>query len=1810
MELAALSSVEGGNIELLQFAWPPEGQGVDSFSCHAYVVMKRRDGFLLCIPDGFMPQEDLEQGQQATEHEGIGPSLLVSAPPICLSETGDWVSPTNSETVLAVVLDLSASMAEQLGRPDIQTEHMFPFRDGEPNVFPLASEVLRLSKEWLAEEGALPAERSGYTTAISGGEPPLVTQRSKAPKPKRPTVQQLASQQEAILRLMTTLADRMDTMEAGHQRPPVQRMPAQVEPGAPLLAALRQPLSSQLPPCQARPKSLAAALGPPPPVRAQARASPVQTDLDAEAAKCIGDGELPGEPPDTLATAVLAQSQALVALVGQLQGASDPLLEGPPGLTASVRGAAGRAKLQQELAARTGQFAAKVRENLRRKMDPTGLLAPDQVSFMRFLERHGGFAGQMSLGLVAWQIAQAQNLLEANNVDGARDTLSLLFLMLDQSSLDKGDTTLGWLLTLQGEPPPGLFQTPTNLPGSSLQSFSALAEQRWVTIALAYMKELETIQSRRASVPSSIPAPRVPKPPHSPTAPESGEAALSRKQQRAAQWAAKKGRASSPGSKPISPPLSSVHTQPAVPLPDLGDEFTFCSWVSSLPRLLRGGRTSFAHFILSTLTLARDTTLEPATALFPLPLPFPGLFQQRARKMSKDEFRRLCVRRCTHFVIMSLNFLHAGCKHVPLDALRRPPSPVQAQAYGRIGALVRACSRQAETISAFAGRRGSRTAARLEEAVAYLRNAGFGPGSYATDAAQAAVLRSFPGTDAPTPTFDQEDKGELVKEAFLRGPSRFLPTGPQLCMVHVPAFHSCLVGSVTDRKDFYSQARVTAERGLSNAIGPAVHLSDLAGTAAYDAFLLKEASQKRRKRRLKGDGLEGDSPRSILVGPPSSVHGTFLALLQGDAGGVEYATAGHEGLLQTFGLLDSEWGRSGLSASEAKLRVAKAAYASEQLPGADDKDIWGKRHFKVAGAEIDSSVECVRDGLTTIGCPAKKRLSLAALSIRAACWPLLSSELCSMLAGSWVSCLLYRRCLMSCLDGLFALGKSMPDAPAGSAAVLLPRKVAGELQLLALLAPVMCTNASASPADFICSTDASTAKGAYCRKAVDPEASLHCWLASDLKGRHIRLTHPGATSEVVHEALDFAASSNSLCQPESQRIKKPLACTYDFLQICGSGSVTQHIRSRGLCSGPVIDLSRSKQYDLSQIHVVEWVCFLLQDGRLKSVLLEPPCATFRKELALLGNLIDISFIRRKCPGQHQHVRIQGGLEKATAVPQDKFAAAVAKTFAKAIFSRPTPAEAPKTGLENVAINDLLVGGSWFLGRSWVWRRSAHINVLETQAALEAIKDAVVQDGGDLKLNLLLDSAVARGALAKGRSSSHLLRPVLCRAAAWQVAGGIYAGYHHAPTRLNTADDPTRDRTVREAAGLSLVAVASDMFLPSLLELAKLSAPVGAWFRLALLLSFKEGPRPPRREFDSSLGYPGEGPLSPRNQQDRQRQGSRAGRSLPEGRPVLLRTSNNRDKLLHGFDAWLRVIGSSLQFLLTTEASPAETIVGYLCRYGRELFDAGRPYWHYAETINAIAAKRPSLRRQLQGAWDLAFQWMSLEPHTHHVAMPAVILLSMLSLSLLWGWRLEAGIFALAWGGLLRIGEATGSLRASLVLPRDVLFANPYVLLRIVEPKTRFRAARHQAAKVDQEDLVKCIDMAFASLPASSRLWPMSSQTLRRRFDSILDRLGVPTARNHARPLDLGSFRPGGATHQLQVSEDAELVRRRGRWMSHRVMEVYLQEVMSSVFYPSLPIHVRENVMEAAVSFPAILEQSVQWTRQKIPTEVWYSLWCC
>lgn len=81
----------------------------------------------------------------------------------------------------------------------------------------------------------------------------------------------------------------------------------------------------------------------------------------------------------------------------------------------------------------------------------------------------------------------------------------------------------------------------------------------------------------------------------------------------------------------------------------------------------------------------------------------------------------------------------------------------------------------------------------------------------------------------------------------------------------------------------------------------------------------------------------------------------------------------------------------------------------------------------------------------------------------------------------------------------------------------------------------------------------------------------------------------------------------------------------------------------------------------------------------------------------------------------------------------------------------------------------------------------------------------------------------------------------------------------------------------------------------------------------------------------------------------------------------------------------------------------------------------------------------------------------------------------------------AGVIALSWGSLTRIGEVLSAARRDLILPSDVGYTIDHGLLQIAEPKTRYRAARHQIAKVDQPQLLMVIQLAFERLEAGFRL---------------------------------------------------------------------------------------------------------------------------
>ncbi|CAE7699828.1 unnamed protein product [Symbiodinium sp. CCMP2592] len=1534
-----------GGVTLLEFQWPfpaaPDADG-EPLTCISYVVMKRPAGFILCLPLGYLSEEETLAGQSNEEAAGIGPSLELMAPAVRLSGQGEWRVAESGELVAALVIDLPASV--------------------------VGAGVPFMQEVWLPNGGR------GSSTA-------------------------------ANLQELVGFALLLAPSSSGRQLP--GSGPSQV-------------------------------IGPPPPARQAPKTPSPMVDHEEALAVTIGAGDAEPEVPSTLASAVLAQSQALVSLVSQLaQNSSDPLLDAPS--ATSVRGAAGRQRLQQELQASPEVFSRRIRQNAWLWMDPSGMVAPDSPTMIRYLERYGAFSKQRNLALLAWMTATAGDQLARGSPESAADTLALLQMVLDQANLDGGDFTFAWVL-LQPDLPASVFQDVSGSAGPAARAFSPLAEQKWVTICLSYMKEVEAIATRRAEL---QPPRKHPQPPHVPpevpkVPPKADQEALTKKQARGSLGRKARGRKqmTSCGGVAADTP-SPVHANhPVEDSPFLpGREFNFCLWSSSLVRLVLKSGTAFGHFLSTTLPLCRDPNLEVATALFPLPLPADGLFLKRSRKRSQKRRLPYLVRVAHHVLVMSLNFLHSGGKHIPP-----------------------ACARlRGSTLTS--GRRGIQLAARHAEVLHFLRAAGLDENCYFGKVGRAAsvpefgaplvphlpgspeelapyrdldsgrialsgtgswpleehlgpdllmlyleprALRSFVPSPAPGPSFEHESRNQTLglfrkwdalgllgivqgplhttdlvrifgaykdpgrdrqigdrrnvnnKEArIVGGPSSRLPAGSLLTRLSCPLPSCALFGSCVDRQDFYHQAKVSESRGCSNAIGPVFSLRQFYGTHAYAAFLAKAEDALRSH----AGACSVFQPASVLASADLPVHGTFLSLLQGDHAGVEFACAGHEGLLRSCGVLgDPAQGRllnrcpvacrgpwtgliiddlfciscerspgldspaaTGTSESERLLRAAKEAYEREGVPGSDHKDQFSQRVFVIAGAQVDSSPETNAAGMTLVGLPAARRLALSQASL------------------------------------IIASGS----------------------------------------------------------------VAAHLWQTADQRGWYTRL---GA--EVSEEPPSFE---------DSPGVERPVACRYDFIEVrCGGPWLTEFLSAS--CSvGPVVDFRASPYFSLLEPRCLEWLLFMLQDDRLRSVLLVPPVGSFspaflprvrawdpprvrvlsgrtQLEDALLRAALCVLLVATRCNAvaivlhplqsfargtpEWRNLCTRRGAFEATLPGCDAFSTApqpavalvsaagrpelacalsslpvrrgtscagpLAAALRATLCCRPTEAE-PKTGLESLLFNDVMLTSSWHVTRSWAWRDRPHINVLEARSFICALRDRAA-GGRDCRFVHGLDSYVSFG--------------------------------------LNTSDDPTRSVALRSSLLLvgSALSFSTHAFVPG--------------DRLPLLV-------------------------------------------LP----------------LEGFCLAL--------------------------------------------------ATRGTLSVPKQGL-------------AHNLA---------------------------------KVETASQSLRG-------------------LGPQTarRLQVRKGQVGQGNQ-------------VPGSLQGTPQS----RPERGYAIDRLGP------RRPLDLGSFRPGGATFLMGQTEDSELVRRRGRWASQRVMEIYIQEVQAAVYFPALPLELREKILCLAHAFTALLEQACAWKRVGVPPTSWYAL---
>lgn len=228
---------------------------------------------------------------------------------------------------------------------------------------------------------------------------------------------------------------------------------------------------------------------------------------------------------DALARAMLEQSRALSSLVAHMQQ-GDPLLDAASssaGPSLGSKGALGREKLQAELATRSGGFYMSVLQNAIRRMRPASRLpsslqeVPGDFSMVSYLERFGGYGGSRDLGLVQFNLAHMFDAALTSDLDGMKEHLALLMVAVEQAVQDSNRWELAYQLCLLEEPPTQIWQ---GRGGSShrVRAFAPLCPQRWATVALAYTKEVDFIQTKRQELVRKNP--KDPPPPRDPPVPK------------------------------------------------------------------------------------------------------------------------------------------------------------------------------------------------------------------------------------------------------------------------------------------------------------------------------------------------------------------------------------------------------------------------------------------------------------------------------------------------------------------------------------------------------------------------------------------------------------------------------------------------------------------------------------------------------------------------------------------------------------------------------------------------------------------------------------------------------------------------------------------------------------------------------------------------------------------------------------------------------------------------------------------------------------------------------------------------------------------------------------------------------------------------------------------------------------------------------------------------------------------------------------------------------------------------------------------
>ena len=155
------------------------------------------------------------------------------------------------------------------------------------------------------------------------------------------------------------------------------------------------------------------------------------------------------------------------------------------------------------------------------------------------------------------------------------------------------------------------------------------------------------------------------------------------------------------------------HPDTARALDLLDETASFDRWSICLPRWILSARTELAWHLLRSFSVSWKGQPWPSTAVYPLPVPFPGIFRSSGPGLCKKKLLAVARRRLVHVLVMVLNNPYLD-RFPTLHELGRPPNDLQRGCFKRLMSFVMACGSRLEPCPVAPGRSGPELIADLD----------------------------------------------------------------------------------------------------------------------------------------------------------------------------------------------------------------------------------------------------------------------------------------------------------------------------------------------------------------------------------------------------------------------------------------------------------------------------------------------------------------------------------------------------------------------------------------------------------------------------------------------------------------------------------------------------------------------------------------------------------------------------------------------------------------------------------------------------------------------------------------------------------------------------------------------------------------------------------------------------------------------------------------------------------------------------------------------------------------------------------------